>query len=361
MKNRWAWWIGMIGGVICGTTLQAAALTAKPEPLRVACTLSDGSQVIGQPALTALQLQTEYSRLEIPFAKIAALKFAAGATNVAVTLVNGDKWSAVPGITELRLTTLFGKVTIPLKLVTGLTVSTGGTAASAHAALMLWYPFDAVTGPDVTDASAHGHTGKMFRGARIVADVDRRRDVLELDGGGAHIRVPGSPDFCLTNATLAVWLKPSEWSCQPNAPHMILSTLTPRNADGGYEAYVADNSMLVWACRFPRRNAPLSWQAALGELQPDTWHFVAVTCDYQDGKYGLRSYLDGKLVQQDESVRDVMAYNGQELHIGTNYDSAPAGLGQMSGRVFSGRMDDIMLYNRALSADEIAALYIAQK
>ena len=361
MHTRWAGGSGLIGMVAFGVALQAAELPAQPEPLRVTCTLSDGSKLIGQPALAALQLQTEYSRMEIPFLKISTLKFGAGATNVTVVLVNGDKLSAVPGVTELRLTTLFGKVTLPLKLVTGLAVSAGGSvAAAARDGLILWFPFDGVTGPDVADASDHGHTGTLFKGARIVADEGRRRDVLELDGLGAHLRVPGSPDFCLTNATLAVWLKPQQWQSFGVA-QVILSTLTPRNADGGFNAYVADDSMLVWQSRFPKRHAPLSWQAALGELPPDTWHFVAVTCDYQNGKYVLSAYLDGKMLQRDESVRDVMAYNDQELHIGTNYDSAPAGLGQMSGRVFTGRMDDLMLYNLALSAEEIAALYNAQK
>lgn len=360
MHMPWVGWSGLIGTVAFGLALQAAELTPQVEPLRVTLTLSDGSKLIGQPALATLPLQTEYSRMEIPFAKISTLKFAAGATNVTAVLVNGDKLSAVPGIAELRLTTLFGKVAIPLTLVTGLAVSAGGTATAARDGLILWFPFDGVTGPDVTDASDHGHTGKLFSGARIVADEGRRRDVLELDGGGAHIRVPGSADFCLTNVTLTVWLKPQQWKVSEVA-QVILCTLTPRNTDGGFEAYMADDSILVWECRFPRRHAPLTWQTALGELQPETWHFVAITCDYQNGKYVLRSYLDGKLIQQDESVRDVMAYNGQEVHIGANYDSAAAGLGQMSGRIFTGRMDDLMLYNRALSAEEIAALYNAQK
>lgn len=362
MNKRWAWRCALIGAMTLSVVLQAEDLTSKPEPLRVTLTLGDGSKVIGQPALAVLPLQTEYTKMEIPFAKISALKFTTGTTNVAVTLANGDKLSAVPGVTELRLTTLFGQVAIPLKLVTGLTVSAGGTSATPREGLILWYPFDGVQGPEVTDASEHGHTGHLFADARIVADEGRRRDVLELDGRGAHIRVPGSPDFCLTNATLTVWLKPTRWNCQPNAPQIILSTLAPEGPDGGVQLQIGGEHLMSWDCRYADQSQNLSCSFELDFTDDIAWHFLAITSAYQDGKYVTCSYCDGKLLKRDEqNAPGVLAYNGQVLYLGINYDSSAAGLGHGYRREYQGRLDDLMLFNRALGDQEIAALYKAQQ
>ncbi|MCX7006917.1 MAG: hypothetical protein NTY53_06660 [Kiritimatiellaeota bacterium] len=274
MKKHLAW-LSVIGVLALGAALHAEESAAKAEPLRITLTLSDGSKVIGEPTLTALPLQTDYSKMEIPLAKISSLKFTAGATNAVVTLANGDKLSAVPGIAELRLTTLFGKVTIPLKLVTGFTVSAGGAAAVPHDGLILWFPFDGVQGAEVTDASEHGHTGKLFAGARIVADEGRRRDVLELDGNGAHIRVPGSPDFALTNLTFAVWLKPAGWSCQPNAPHVMLSTVSLDSFDG-WEFFIGGPHQICWHCRLPEERKELTNAVDVSFENDADWHFCAL-------------------------------------------------------------------------------------
>jgi hypothetical protein len=360
MNKRWAWRCALIGAMTLTIVLQAEELTPRPEPLRITLTLGDGSKVIGKPALAALPLQTDYTKMEIPFAKISALKFTTGTTNVAVTLANGDKLSAVPGVTELRLTTLFGQVTIPLKLVTGLTVSAGGTSAAPREGLVLWFPFDGVQGPEVTDASEHGHTGHLFAGARIVADEGRRRDVLELDGRDAHIPVPGSPEFCLTNATFTFWLKPTQWSCQTDVLQDILSTISYDSFDG-WQFYICGQHQIVWHCRTPDDHKELNTAVKLDFDNDADWHFLAFTFAYQDGHYAVTTYCDGKAVKQEEHAAGVMGYSGQIMRIGIGHDSLAAGRGANYPRDFQGRMDDLMLFNRALGAQEIAALYKAQQ
>jgi hypothetical protein len=374
MKKHLAW-LGVFGVLALGgcVTRQARESTNQPEPshgapqaeattpqpglLRVTLALGDGSKVIGEPVLAVLPLRMDYTKMEIPFTKISSLKFTAGTTNAVVTLANGDKLSAVPGITELRLTTLFGKVTIQLKLMTSLTVSAGGVSAVPRDGLILWFPFDGVQGPEVTDASEQGHAGKLFAGARIVADEGRRRDVLELDGRGAHIRVPGSPDFALTNLTFLCWVKLQDW----NKENYFLSTLSPNAADGGYQFYIEGASRLAFGGRPPHGAVPMAVRVKLENAERDTWHFIAVTFAYNDGSYQTRTFFDGKLIRGSETQSALINYVGQELHIGTNCDSAAAGLGAHSQREFEGRMDDLMLFTRALSAEEIAALYNAQK
>ncbi len=330
------------------------------EPLRVTLTLRDGSKVTGQPALATLSLRTDYTRVDMPLAKISAMKFFADATNAVVSLANGDKLSAVPGIAELKLTTLYGKVVIPLKLIASLAVSAGGVAATPREGLILWFPFDGTQGEEVADASGHEHSGKLFAGARIVADEGRRRDVLELDGRGAHIRVPGSPDFCLTKLTFAAWLKPAAWSCEPNAPHVILSTVALSSFDG-WEFFIGGPHLFCWHARLPADRKELATPVELGFDNDDAWHLLVCTFDYKDGRYTVTTYCDGQQVKQEEHVAGPMGYSGQEMQIGINYDSPAARQGRDERRAFQGRMDDLMLFNRALSEPEIVALFNAQR
>ena len=362
MQNRLVWWSAVFGVLALAGALQAEEASPQPEPLRVTLALSDGSKVIGRPDLAALPLQTEFAKMEIPFARIAAVKFTAGATNAAVTLANGDKLSAVPGVAELRLTTIFGKVSIPLQIATGLTVSPGGASAVPREGLILWFPFDGAQGAEVADASERGHTGKLFHGARIVADEGRRRDVLELDGGGAHLRVPGAPDFALTNSTLTIWLKPAQWNCHPHTLQPVASTATADGADGGVQFLIIGDHRVYWEGRYADRTQILARPMDLEFSNDADWHFLAVTSVFEEGNYVTCFYCDGKLLQRgEEAAHGPYVYKGQTLYLGSCYDSPYAGLGRDYPREYEGRMDDLMLFNRALSEPEIAALYAAQK
>lgn len=348
-------WLGMLGVLVLGGIVRGEDVAAKPEPLRLTLLLNDGSKIIGEPALAALPLRTDYTQMDLPLVKLSA-----GATNAVVSLANGDKLSAVPGLTELKLTTLYGKVVVPLKLIASLAVSAGGVAVTPREGLVLWFPFDGMPGAEVADASGHEHGGKLMAGARVVADEGRRRDVLELDGRGAHIRVPGSPDFCLTNLTFAVWLKPAEWSCEPNAPHVILSTVSLSSFDG-WEFFIGGPHLFCWHTRLPEERKELATPVELAFDNDEAWHFLACTFYYTDGHYTVTTFCDGQQVKQEEHVASPMGYSGQEMHIGINYDSPAAGQGRDFRREFQGRMDDLMLFNRALSEPEIAALFKTQK
>ncbi len=354
-------WRVAVGLLLGG--LAAAAAPATNLPLRVTATLSDGSKLIGEPALKALPLRTDYTRLELPLDKITTLKFSPQTNTVALALANGDKLSATLDLAELRLTTLVGKVSLPLKLLTALTVNPGGAAAAvAPEGLVLWYRFEGAQGADLADASGREHTGKLFHGARVVSDEGRRREVLELDGRGAHVRVPGSPDFAVTNATLIVWLKPAQWSFSSGNVPTVLSSLTPNGSAGGIQFHLGGNRTCAWVGCLANQDRNFSSDFELPVFTENEWHCLAVTCNLQGAQYRVTFFLDGQPAKEgDHTVSGGLGYSGQPFYIGINYDSPAAEQGRNYRREYGGRMDDLMLFNRALSADEIAALYQQQR
>jgi hypothetical protein len=80
-------------------------------------------------------------------------------------------------------------------------------------------------------------------------------------------------------------------------------------------------------------------------LVTNNWYYVAGT---YDGAYA-RLYINGN-------------FNNQAAGTGSISTSAlPLTIGGGSGINFNGLLDDVRIYNRALSAAEIQALYNAQK
>ena len=84
-----------------------------------------------------------------------------------------------------------------------------------------------------------------------------------------------------------------------------------------------------------------------GELdqQDGSWHHIVIT--HEDSN-ATRMYVDGNLVGQNLSASSI-AGNGFALLIGNNP--------QQLGRSWDGNLDDVALWNRVLTTDEIADIY----
>ncbi len=91
---------------------------AAGEPaLRVRVELSDGSRLIGTPAVSVIPLHTLFGEIETPLEHVDTLDFDDDHERVTVVLANGDRISGVHGLEALGLTTLFGDVMIDAALI----------------------------------------------------------------------------------------------------------------------------------------------------------------------------------------------------------------------------------------------------
>ena len=85
----------------------------------------------------------------------------------------------------------------------------------------------------------------------------------------------------------------------------------------------------------------------LFELVPDTWQHIVIT---RDANRVTRGYLNRSLVGTVTTSVDIPYDGTQHLRIGNWYGG---------NRAFNGTIDEVTIYNRALSEAEIAALYNA--
>jgi hypothetical protein len=93
-----------------------------------------------------------------------------------------------------------------------------------------------------------------------------------------------------------------------------------------------------------------------GTLNDTNWHHLAVTFNATSNT-GLKIYIDGKFNQSGNpvaaSVDRIASVNPEPLRIGRDNESAP------TNQTFNGSIEDVRVYNRALTADEIYELYNA--
>ncbi len=85
------------------------------------------------------------------------------------------------------------------------------------------------------------------------------------------------------------------------------------------------------------------------------WHHVVGSFDGQE----TRLYVDGRPVGGHSRVKNYPGNVTCDLTIGADRSNPDPELGEVDAS-FNGMMDDVMMFNRALSPDEVEALFKAQ-
>jgi hypothetical protein len=197
------------------------------------------------------------------------------------------------------------------------------------------------------DTSENSNNGIVI-GATLAIDRNGNSNSAYYFNGSTYIRVPDSPDLNFTSSmTLAAWYFCDSFST--TWPPILKKTGIGASEDGGYTLEM--NASPVWgdgtsgpAIIFISDSENVNWAGANGHMSTEGWHFVAGTYDGSS----MKLYYDGVLVKSN-------AYSGNlipstnDLNIGRDPFRTE--------RYFNGRIDDIRIYSRALTADEIVTLY----
>ena len=231
-------------------------------------------------------------------------------------------------------------------------------AASADAALVASYTF---TG-NANDTSGNGNHGSVF-GASLTTDRFGNPDMaFRFDGDDDYIDVAHADSLDITDGiTISLWTKMDAagspiglnqyWvSKGTGGPHyedspqntftFFLANYT--TAPDMVQCYLSDGSTLHGI--LPPEQAP---GLHLANLDPDTWYHFAVTWD---GDL-MKVYKNGIPVPGAEQ-----SFSGSINSLTADLDIGRLGNGT---RYFDGVIDDLLIYNRALSELEIQQIYDA--
>ncbi len=98
---------------------------------------------------------------------------------------------------------------------------------------------------------------------------------------------------------------------------------------------------------------------SMGSVSVNNWYFGAVTHDHPMGLVGtvIKSYIDGNFVSQATRTVTENGYTNEEFGIGGKITGDSCSVPE----VFKGYIDEVRIYNRALSAEEIKVIYEATK
>jgi chitodextrinase len=203
------------------------------------------------------------------------------------------------------------------------------TTSSTPLGLVAAYAFNEGAGTTVADVSGNGNTGTI--GGATWTTLGKFGNALVFNGTSAQVTVPNAASLQLTTGmTLEAWVFPTA------APTGWRSVVT-KNVDRYYLMASTDQGN--------RPAAGGTWTAGnqntIGPavLAVNTWTHLAATFDGAT----VRLYVNGVQVASQAQTTPLATTSGT-LQIGG--DSYP-------DEFFAGRIDEVRIYNRALSAAEI--------
>ena len=211
----------------------------------------------------------------------------------------------------------------------------GASAGQALAAddpyLVGWWQFDEGSGTVAKDSSGHSHDGTLNGDPKWVGGP--LGGALDFDGTNDFVEIPDGPGLSITDAiTIAAWTNMRTTSSDEMA---IVSKGGWAANDLPYELTETRGGVIFWQFyNDAGRDSCSPNSPSAGE-----WHHIAAT---YDGKV-FQCYIDGVLAQE-------WAYAGA---MPKNTASVTIGRRSRGGTFFNGMIDDVRLYDRALTAGQI--------
>ena len=199
-----------------------------------------------------------------------------------------------------------------------------------------WWKFDETSGKTAADSSKHQRKGTLTGNLSFDKSSVKGRigKALKLDGEeyveiAKYKGITGSKPRAVT-----AWLK-------------------TKKSNGEITSWGANDFGQMWTYGFIRRHIGLSPRGGYyyinDDVHDDKWHHVAIVlleAELPNLHDDVRLYKDGELAEiHDIGLLDLWPVNtGKELDV-------------RIGRGFTGLLDDIRIYNRVLSDEEVKAIF----
>ena len=210
-------------------------------------------------------------------------------------------------------------------------IATAGTSAPTVGLVGHW-KLDETTGTTASDSSGNGNDGTV-NGTDF--DTDSVAGVsgtaLSFDGSSDYVETTYNTDYASGGFTLSAWAKTSSSA--------IMRIFSKWQAPGTNQKWLLFNNGQI---EFGITNSS-GGITSTNTYNDGQWHLFTAVADGTD----MYLYVDG--VQTDTDTHDnTFDTNALAWRIGARNDGA---------EYFNGEIDDARIYNRALSATEVADLY----
>jgi hypothetical protein len=208
-----------------------------------------------------------------------------------------------------------------------------------------WWPMDEGVGTVVEDLSFYEKNGTLVNMEGGDWKTGKIGDhSLELDGVDEYINCGKEFifDFERTNSyTLSSWVKIS------SVNGSIISKVNTTNNNRGFDVYCNSTGAIVANLVHDLDSNAIIVEGST-EIDDGEWHFIVVTYDGSSNATGVKIYIDGaldNLTILKNNLNDTIK-NGANFNIGA----------RTGDNYFSGYVDDVRIYNFALSQSDITWL-----
>ncbi len=243
--------------------------------------------------------------------------------------MNSSASRSRPGIRPLALSAAIPLLLAVVALLGCDSLTTEKAADLPTAGMVGYWTLDEHEGTRASDESGRGHQGALHGSARWSPDSGRFGGAIEFEEG-SYVGISGGEAFDLTDAvTLSLWFKVDTFL-------LPWQTLIAKGSAWGIHRYKS-TSYLAFQC------LGLGSVQSQSEVADGQWHHVAGVFN----GHRILLYLDGKL-EATLPVSGQLSLNASDVHLGDNP--------KIPGRQFIGALDDVLIYQRALGPQEIAAL-----
>jgi hypothetical protein len=321
----------------------STATNPPPAGFRLTVELRDGSRVIGLSQDKQFEFRSEVlGELKLPLEKIRSVETLAKTNSVKLTTASDDSLMVAFAMAEIRVETTYGPVKLPVAMIKSLRVSAFSQVGRPRDGLMaLWSAegnaVDSVAGNNGTlnnISFTDGVAGQAFFCAP---------DNFPY-GTYTGVQIPDQPAYALTKSlTIEGWIRPR------GNGYVIFFRGDHRPGLDPYCLSLDGHMNLTFGICGGDNNLSASVKTPVGL---GAWIHAAGVLDDNTGTMSL--YTNGVLAAQTTTtVRPFGALLPDE--------SPGIGIGNVNDGgnnfPFIGEIDEIGLYDRALSADEVNAIY----
>ncbi len=207
---------------------------------------------------------------------------------------------------------------------------------AADTSLVGQWKFDEDSGIIATDSSGNGNDGTLFGDPQwVVGKID---GALEFDGDGDYLDCGDNEVLqAQDQITLACWFRVATFTRN-------WATILAKG-DDSYRLSRGESNYSIHFGFQGTVSSPYSWFDGRKRVNDDQWHHAAGVYDGTEA----RIYIDGELDASQPATGQINA-SDYPLYIGENP--------QTTGRYWNGLIDDVRVYNQALSEEKIQLVMI---
>lgn len=187
--------------------------------------------------------------------------------------------------------------------------------------------------PDTTGSNNNGRV----TGVRVTSG--RLNGCCEFTGQDSRVRVPSSASLESGHVTFCLWVR----AAKAEPPDRTL--IERQAADAGYALRLVTDATHKGKFRATVGGAECLSDASVAD---NAWHHAALTYDGA----AVRLYVDGALQKQTVSWRGSAGVKDAELMLG---------MGSADTTAFEGMLDEVLVFNRALTEAEVKDVITASK